>query len=163
MSNAYLKAKEEKGSVDIREWSKRPGKRLPDGSMQYMTEQGHKKECDVNEIIKKYDKMGVITHVNKIEAKFGDFTVGQFQEMQNQILEATSMFNSLPSDIRKRFANDPGKLLDFMDDPNNREEAIKLGLIDKTWTEETDGLGEHIKNDNERKKKTPKEPSHVEE
>lgn len=31
-----------------------------------------------------------------------------------------------------------------MEDPSNRDEAIELGLIDKNWTENTDGLGEHV-------------------
>jgi len=31
-----------------------------------------------------------------------------------------------------------------MEHEENREEAIKLGLINSNWTDETDGLGEHV-------------------
>ena len=42
---------------------------------------------------------------------------------------ARESFAMLPSSIRKRFDNDPGLLLAFLDDENNREEAFSLGLI----------------------------------
>lgn len=154
MSNAYLKAKKENPGMTMREFCQRPGRKFKDGKMMYTTEQGHKKECDINEILKKYDKTGLITHVNRIEAKFGDFTTGQYKTMMDQITDAKEMFQKLPSGIRNRFQNNPGKLLDFMDKPENREEAIKLGLIRADWTPETDGLGEHIKSDDDRKKPT---------
>jgi len=35
---------------------------------------------------------------------------------------------ALPSDVRKRFSNDPAELIDFLADKKNDEEAIKLGL-----------------------------------
>jgi hypothetical protein len=129
----------------MREWCQRPGKRNKDGTIQYFTEQHHKRECDVNEIIKKYDKQGIITHVSKFEARFGDMSGADFKSMQDKITGAISMFNELPSGIRNRFDNSPAELLHFMDNPNNRQEAIDLGLIRESWTPETDGLGEHIK------------------
>ena len=42
-----------------------------DGKVITMTEQAHKDECDVNNIIKKYDKTGLINHVSKISAMYG--------------------------------------------------------------------------------------------
>lgn len=131
----------------------RPGKRDYEGKIIYFTEQAHKNICDMNQIIKKYDKTGLISHVSKIEAKYGDLTGMDFKNMQDKVAGAKSMFNDLPSEIRKRFQNSPQKLIEFMDDASNRDEAIKLGLINPMWTEETDGLGigEHIKSDDERK------------
>jgi len=129
----------------LRKFHQRPGRVDENGEIEYTTEQDHKKECDVNEIIKKYDKRGVITHISKIEAKFGDMTGADFQAMQNQVILAKNMFNALPAEIRKEFDNNPSSLLEFMEDPNNRDRAIELGLIDAQWTPETDGLGEHVK------------------
>ena len=41
------------------------------------------------------------------------------------------MFDNLPSDVRNRFNNNPAQLLDFVADPENKEEAIELGLLPK--------------------------------
>lgn len=129
----------------MRNICKRPGKVDMDGKIVYLTEQHHKDACDVNKIIRKYDKNGLITHVSRFEAQYGDVTGADFQTFQNIIAGATSKFNELPSEIRKKFRNSPQALLAFMDDPANREEAIKLGLIRNDWTDDTDGLGEHVK------------------
>jgi hypothetical protein len=39
---------------------------------------------------------------------------------------------ALPANIRSRFDNDPAKLIDFMENPANREEAESLGLVNKS-------------------------------
>jgi hypothetical protein len=146
MSKAYV---EEFGSKkatkkQMREFSKRPGKVDAQGNIVYMTEQAHKHECDVNHIVKKYDKHGLISHVSKFEAKFGDLSGTDFKSMYDKVTNAISMFQELPSGIRNRFDNSPAELLRFMDNPDNREEAIDLGIIRGDWTEATDGLGEHV-------------------
>jgi len=45
-------------------------------------------------------------------------------------LPLANAFSQMPSAIRKRFNNDPAELIKFVLDPKNREEAIKIGLID---------------------------------
>lgn len=50
-------------------------------------------------------------------------------EALNIVARAKTMFDDLPSELRDRFNNDPTKLLKFLDDPNNKDEAIKLGLV----------------------------------
>ncbi len=42
---------------------------------------------------------------------------------------AQDMFDHLPSSIRNRFANDPALFLDFVQDADNRVEAIELGIF----------------------------------
>lgn len=156
MSDAYLKefGNRKVSVAEKRKFFQRPGRMDEDGNPIYFTEQHHKKECDVNEIIKKYDRTGVITHVSKIEGRFGDMTGMDFQAMQNKVAKANSMFEQLPYDIKKRFNQSPAELLTFMESADNRAEAIKLGLIDPQWTEETDGLGEHVEEGKNVKKKT---------
>lgn len=130
---------------EMRLHCQRPGKVDEDGNILYTTEQFHKKECDVNEIIKKYDKTGLISHISGFEAEFGDMTGHDFKQAQDLILGAQAQFNQLPAEIRKRFDNSPENLLEFMEHEENRAEAIELGLINEKWTPETDGLGEHVK------------------
>jgi phage internal scaffolding protein len=137
----------------MRKFLQHHGKKDDEGNILYFTEQSYKDECDVNNIIRKYDKTGRLEHVNKMEYKYGDVTGADFKKAADLVAGARSSFEDLPSDVRKKFKNDPGRFLEFFEDPKNRDEAIKLGLIDKNWTEETDGLGEHIKTEKDRKKK----------
>lgn len=131
-------------SPEMRSHCQRKGRVDKDGKKIYMTQQNHKKECDVNEIIRKYDRKGLITHISRFEAKFGDLRGVDFKNAMDTVCEAQRHFQELPSEIRKRFQNSPEKLLEFMEDGNNRDEAIKLGLIDSRWTVSSDGLGEHV-------------------
>lgn len=46
----------------------------------------------------------------------------------NLVIQAESQFMSLDASLRAKFDNDPAKLLGFLDDAKNDDEAIKLGL-----------------------------------
>ncbi len=92
------------------------------------TEQCHRDECDINKIIAKYDRTGVLNHVNEFEARYEDLTGLDYQTMLNTVANAQSMFEGLPSEIRNQFANDPAKFISFMDDENNNEQMYEMGL-----------------------------------
>jgi phage internal scaffolding protein len=95
------------------------------------TEQHHKSDVDINNILRKYDKTGLIVHVNKAVADYGDYTeVNEYKENLNAVMNAQNMFNELPSHIRKRFANDPGEFIEFVTNPDNAQEMVDLGLAD---------------------------------
>jgi len=93
------------------------------------TSQEFAEECDINTIMARYQKTGLIDFVNQHQPQYGDATGLEYLEMQNQIVAAKNMFADLPAKIRDRFANDPAKFLDFFNDPENREEAAKMGLL----------------------------------
>jgi len=96
-----------------------------------MTEQHHKKRHDVNRIIAKYKKTGIIDQQMK-NGFYGDFTGSQdFQHAVNRINDANNDFAMLPSHIRERFSNSPAYLLDFISNNDNYSEAIALGLVKK--------------------------------
>ena len=106
------------------DWLSEEGVREPG-----MTEQCHKTECDIGSILRKYDKTGLLTHVNKAVADYGDFSeVNEYKESLNKVIAAQEAFGDLPSGIRKKFGNDPGNYLEFVSEPKNKEEMIKLGL-----------------------------------
>lgn len=52
-----------------------------------------------------------------------------FAAANQQIVQIKQSFAQLPSDVRKRFANDPAQLMEFVRDPSNLEEARDLGLV----------------------------------
>lgn len=96
------------------------------------TKQSFRELCNINTIIAKYNHTGLISHVNKREAVYGDVSnVPDYQAAMNIVNTAHDVFSSLPSDLRARFSNDPAKYLEFVSDPSNVEEAVKLGLFVK--------------------------------
>lgn len=93
--------------------------------------QSFQAECDINTIMQKYQKTGLIQHVQKFQGSYGDFTsVADYQLSLNQVLAAQEAFEALPSSIRARFNNNPGSMLAFLEDPANRDEAVELGLVE---------------------------------
>lgn len=96
------------------------------------TKQSFKEECDVNNIMKRYQRDGVIAHRNEFGGNYGDFmTEIDYHSAMNQIAKAQQMFEGLPSSIRNRFNNDPAEYLAFVHDPENKDEMVKLGLMKK--------------------------------
>lgn len=99
-----------------------------DGRPVYLTEQGHKDECDVNNIIKKYDSTGLLTHVAKFEADYADVGSMDFKDALDRQLEIGNRFMQLPSEIRKTFENNPVQYLAFLEKPENYEKSVEMGL-----------------------------------
>lgn len=97
-----------------------------------MTEQSHKKSCDINTILRRFQKTGMLTHVNNMQGKYEDYPSSiDFQQMQNIIASAKSMFESIPSSVRTRFHNDPAEFLEFAQDPANRSEMLEMGFSEE--------------------------------
>jgi phage internal scaffolding protein len=94
-----------------------------------LTQQHHAEDADVRNIIKKYDRTGLISSVNRGVAKYGDFTeVNEYADALNMIISANESFMQLPSNIREQFANDPGEFFEFATNPANEEAMINMGL-----------------------------------
>lgn len=93
------------------------------------TKQSFKGDCDINTIIKRYLRTGQIDFAARHEPRYGDCTGYDFQKAMLTVANANSMFQDLPAAVRAKFANDPGKFLDFVQDEKNVDEARKLGLM----------------------------------
>lgn len=94
------------------------------------TQQNFKAECDINNILKKYRKTGLLEHVNQYAGKYEDLSnPTDYQTALNIVIDAQASFDSLPSDIRRKFDNNPGKFLEFANNPDNITAMEDLGLI----------------------------------
>lgn len=94
-------------------------------------EQHHKELCCIDNILRRYDQTGLITHVNKAVAQYGDYTeVNEFQQSMNTVIKAQDAFMELPSHIREKFHNDPGEFFEFATNPKNKEAMCDLGLAE---------------------------------
>lgn len=96
-----------------------------------LTQQQFKDECDINILFARYLETGEMPQVLE-GLSYGDFNgIYDFQTAMNAVRTAEGLFTQLPARIKNRFDNNPQKLLEFLNDEDNREEAIFLGLIDK--------------------------------
>lgn len=96
-----------------------------------LTQQHFKEECDVINIIKRHDRNGIIEHVQRGQARYGDFSnVADYREALDLVRDAQDEFMTIPSDIRKKFDNDPGKFYEFVSNPDNKEELKTMGFIE---------------------------------
>ncbi len=93
------------------------------------TKQSFRDECDINNIMAKYQKSGLLDFVNNHQAQYGDATGVEFQAAMELVVRGQELFDALPSSVRKRFDNNPEEFLEFVNDPASEAEAIKLGLI----------------------------------
>lgn len=97
-----------------------------------MTQQQFKDECDINRIMDRYLRTGVLSDPLSLRGPgtYADFTeMGDYMANMNKVVEAREMFESLPAKVRERFANNPANMIEFVMDSSNKEEAIKLGLL----------------------------------
>lgn len=61
---------------------------------------------------------------------YGDMSeVPSLQEALDLVREAENSFMRLPPELRKRFNDAPAALWEFVQDPNNWPEAVRLGLL----------------------------------
>lgn len=102
-----------------------------------LAQQQFRDECDINYVVKNFVQTGAIDPniLNKRAAMYGDVSdVNDLQSALDIVKAAQEGFDTLPADIRDRFKNDPRELLAFLDNPDNRQEAIDLGLMDGVKT-----------------------------
>lgn len=94
-----------------------------------LTQQQFKDECDINEIVRRFGLTGELPQDLRVPVS-GDFTgITDFQSAMQAVRQAQEAFMELPGELRLRFANDPQRLLEFMEDSSNLEEARRLGLV----------------------------------
>ena len=97
-----------------------------------MTQEHFREETEILNIIRRHDRNGVIEHINKGTAIYGDFSeITDYRDMIHKLREADSAFAQVPSDIRKRFENDPAKFFNFVTDQNNHSALAEMGLVMK--------------------------------
>ena len=90
------------------------------------TEESHKDSCDINKIFHASNHSPELL-IPESPPTFGDFSNGaDFTEMQNRVADAISGFENLPSETREFFEHKPANLVEFMNDPENAQDAINM-------------------------------------
>lgn len=93
------------------------------------TQQQFKDECDINVLMSRYEKTGVLPQGRDTPPQYADVSAMDFTESMNQIAMVNGVFSQLDARTRARFENNPENMLEFIADPANQAEAVKLGLL----------------------------------
>jgi len=75
------------------------------------TTQDDVKACDINNIMARFIKDGVVTHLNRTQGRYGDATQVQYETAFELINKADATFATLPAEIRENYRNDPANFL----------------------------------------------------
>lgn len=93
-----------------------------------VTKQSFKDECDVNKIVARFQKTGVLPEPRR-QGVYADVSnVGEYRDVLHRVRGAEWWFQSLSPELQERFRSASG-LLDFVADAVNEDEAVKLGLL----------------------------------
>lgn len=91
--------------------------------------QSAEEESNINTIVRRFGISGELPGGYAMPQS-GDFTnIPDFHTAMNLVRKAQEEFVKVPAEVRARFNNDPGRFMDFFDDPANYDEALKLGLV----------------------------------
>lgn len=90
-----------------------------------------KDECDINRIMARYAKTGLISHVAAGKPLYMDVSaVGDYRSIVDRVAKADKIFRGLPAKVRAAFGNSPAAFLDACADPQRHGELVALGLVE---------------------------------
>lgn len=93
-----------------------------------LTQQQFRDECDINTIVDQFMKTGHLPTPSSMPQYVDYEGVFDFQTAMNAVRQADENFMRMDAKIRARFHNSPQEFLEFFANPENTEEAIRLGL-----------------------------------
>lgn len=95
-----------------------------------MTKQEMAAECDIHNILKQYQRTGIVASVARVAPTFEDLpSVDDFQAGLHAIMAAEEAFAGLPAQLRATFDNDPERFLMALNDPAHRERLEEFGIL----------------------------------
>lgn len=94
------------------------------------TRQEFAAECDINTIMAKYERTGVINHYNDGTPQYLDLvdTPSDLMSAMAVLHSAEEAFMRLPASVRKNFDNDVHDFITFAEDKENLEQMREWGL-----------------------------------
>ena len=91
------------------------------------TKQGFKDQTDINVILKKAQRTGSLSHLQKHGAHYADYSdVPDLLEAHRRIKAGQAVFEELPSALRSEFGNDQFEFFKFVNDPANSDRLGEL-------------------------------------
>lgn len=108
----------------------------PEGGVSRV-KQSMRDEVDANRIMEKWITLGQYPRGAPGQPMYGDFTSGvDYHQALNRLIAARDEFAALPSRVRSRCENDPGRFLELCADPENLAVLRELGLAEQDIPEQ---------------------------
>jgi len=85
------------------------------------TKQSFKDETDIQKILHRAQKAGTMSHLDKYEGTYGDFSDFDFLEATIQLTKGREVFDALPSELRNEFNQSPAEFFRYVNNPANAE------------------------------------------
>ncbi|WNK14192.1 MAG: internal scaffolding protein [Microvirus sp.] len=102
-----------------------------------LTQQQFVEEADINTLVRRFglDKQPMPTAPFD-PSHYGDFSdVPDLRTALDLVNDAKNRFMELPPKLRSRFHNSPAELWSFVQDEENADEAVRLGLLQRVQPE----------------------------
>ena len=96
-----------------------------------ITEQHHTEQCDINKILAQFMETGIMPNPKYANPQYSDVSQVDFQDMQNTLAKAKTLFEELPEQVKDRFNNEMHTFLNFAENPDNLQEMEEMGLAVK--------------------------------
>lgn len=94
-----------------------------------LTRQEFADECDINNIMSKYQQVGVVSHINPAAPLYVDYSdAPDLVTALNMLRDADDQFMQLPAKVRREFDNDPVKFVEFASNEENIDKMREWGL-----------------------------------
>lgn len=94
-----------------------------------LTVQADSRDADINVIMDRYARTGQIPGLSRLPS-YGDFDgISDYREAIHAVREAEDLFMRLPAKVRSKFDNDPQLFVEYCEDPANRLELARDGLL----------------------------------
>jgi hypothetical protein len=95
-----------------------------------MCRQEFAEECDINTIMARYERTGVMPAINGAPQFYADFTEipGDLMSTLERFDEAERAFMQLPAVVRREFENNPHHFVEYAQDPANVDQMRAWGL-----------------------------------
>jgi len=96
-----------------------------------MTMQEFADECDINVLMARYEKTGVLNHFSKSAPNYLDLSnMPDLHEALSIYDRAQAAFMTLPAHVRREFDNDPAKFVEYAQDEKNVDKMREWGLAE---------------------------------
>ena len=93
-------------------------------------DQSFKNQCDINLIMKQYEKTGMLPQQTSIPARYSDNTnIPSLEAAFEATSKAMDAFYELPPEVRRHMDNDPSQLENFINNDENIPLLKKHGII----------------------------------
>lgn len=110
----------------------------------FRAKQSFKDQCDINRILDRAKRTGVVSHLQRHQGTFGDFRNFDFEDAQFKLAHANSIFYDLGAEVRKEFGNSPAKFFKFASDPANAEKLAQIPELARPGRQFPDVMGNQL-------------------